>query len=80
MATGLAGRPAWYLHLFAPEQPDLNWGNPEVRADFESLRFWFDRGVDGFRIDVAHGLVKPDDLCERPDRRDEHPAADVGPA
>ena len=49
----------WYLHLFAPEQPDLNWDNPDVRADFEyTLRFWSDRGVDGFRIDVAHGLVK----------------------
>ncbi|MCF6525881.1 glycoside hydrolase family 13 protein [Streptomyces sp. JJ36] len=49
----------WYLHLFAPEQPDLNWDDPEVRAEFESiLRFWFDRGVDGFRIDVAHGLSK----------------------
>ncbi|WP_313896885.1 glycoside hydrolase family 13 protein [Streptomyces sp. GC420] len=49
----------WYLHLFAPEQPDLNWDDPEVRAEFESvLRFWFDRGVDGVRIDVAHGLVK----------------------
>ncbi|UXY17768.1 glycoside hydrolase family 13 protein [Streptomyces cynarae] len=49
----------WYLHLFAPEQPDLNWDNPEVRAVFESiLRFWFDLGVDGFRIDVAHGMVK----------------------
>jgi alpha-glucosidase len=49
----------WYLHLFAPEQPDLDWTNPEVRAEFESiLRFWFDRGVDGFRIDVAHGLAK----------------------
>ena len=53
----------WYLHLFAPEQPDLNWAHPEVRAEFESiLRFWFDRGVDGFRIDVAHGLVKDQDL------------------
>ena len=49
----------WYLHLFAPEQPDLNWENPEVRAEFEDiLRFWLDRGIDGFRIDVAHGLVK----------------------
>jgi alpha-glucosidase len=49
----------WYLHLFAPEQPDLNWDNDEVRAEFESiLRFWFDLGVDGFRIDVAHGMVK----------------------
>ncbi|OAR25536.1 alpha-glucosidase [Streptomyces sp. ERV7] len=49
----------WYLHLFAPEQPDLNWEHPEVRAEFESvLRFWLDLGVDGFRIDVAHGMVK----------------------
>lgn len=49
----------WYLHLFAPEQPDLNWDNTEVRRGFEAvLRFWFDLGVDGIRIDVAHGLVK----------------------
>lgn len=52
----------WYLHLFAPEQPDLNWNNPEVRAEFEDiLRFWFDRGVDGMRIDVAQGLTKDPD-------------------
>jgi alpha-glucosidase len=50
---------SWYLHLFAPAQPDLNWSHAEVRAEFEKvLEFWFDRGVDGFRIDVAHGLVK----------------------
>ncbi|MFI6679166.1 glycoside hydrolase family 13 protein [Kribbella sp. NPDC050470] len=49
----------WYLHLFAAEQPDLNWEHPEVRADFlQTLRFWSDRGVDGFRVDVAHALVK----------------------
>ena len=49
----------WYLHLFAPAQPDVNWRHPEVRAEFEqTLRFWFDRGIDGFRIDVAHGLEK----------------------
>ncbi len=49
----------WYLHLFDTSQPDLNWDNPEVAADFEqTLRFWFDLGVDGFRIDVAHGLAK----------------------
>ncbi|WP_159794068.1 glycoside hydrolase family 13 protein [Puerhibacterium puerhi] len=55
----------WYLHHFAPEQPDLNWSNPEVREDFlTTLRFWSDRGVDGFRVDVAHGLAKdlPDPL------------------
>jgi alpha-glucosidase len=49
----------WYLHLFAREQPDLNWANPDVRQDFiDTLRFWADRGVDGFRIDVAHSLAK----------------------
>ncbi len=53
----------WYLHLFDAEQPDLNWDNPEVFADFEkTLRFWLDRGVDGFRIDVAHGMAKPPGL------------------
>ncbi|WP_281157164.1 glycoside hydrolase family 13 protein [Streptomyces sp. HYC2] len=59
----------WYLHLFASEQPDLNWGSAEVRADFRTtLRFWADRGVDGFRVDVAHALAK--DLDE--------PLRDVG--
>jgi alpha-glucosidase len=49
----------WYLHMFAPEQPDLDWTHPDVHAEFQSvLRFWLDRGVDGFRIDVAHGLAK----------------------
>jgi alpha-glucosidase len=49
----------WYLHLFAAQQPDLNWANREVREDFlGTLRFWSDRGVDGFRVDVAHGLAK----------------------
>ncbi|MFC0265179.1 glycoside hydrolase family 13 protein [Alloscardovia macacae] len=49
----------YYLHLFAAEQPDLNWDNPEVRAEFlDILRFWADRGVDGFRIDVSHALTK----------------------
>ena len=53
----------WYLHLFAREQPDLNWDHPEVRAYFlDVLRFWADRGVDGFRVDVAHSLAK--DLSE----------------
>jgi alpha-glucosidase len=55
----------WYLHLFDVRQPDLDWTNPQVRAEFEGvLRFWLDRGVDGFRIDVAHGLVKADGLPE----------------
>jgi len=53
----------WYLHLFDPGQPDLNWRNPDVTEEFQDiLRFWLDRGVDGFRIDVAHGLIKHDDL------------------
>ncbi|MDI3313954.1 MAG: glycoside hydrolase family 13 protein [Mycobacterium sp.] len=58
------GRPGqWYLHLFDTEQPDLNWDNREVFEDFEkTLRFWLDRGVDGFRIDVAHGMAKPPGL------------------
>lgn len=69
--TSIFGGPAWepvgdgewYLHLFAPEQPDLNWADDEVRQEFlTTLRFWADRGVDGFRIDVAHALAK--DLTE----------------
>ncbi|WP_054952470.1 glycoside hydrolase family 13 protein [Flaviflexus massiliensis] len=49
----------WYLHLFDSSQPDLNWENPLVREEFESiLRFWLERGVAGFRVDVAHGLMK----------------------
>lgn len=53
----------WYLHLFDPAQPDLNWRHPEVRAEFaDVLRFWLDRGVDGFRIDVAHGMIKAEGL------------------
>src|SRR3954452_6110963 len=50
---------SWYLHLFAPEQPDLNWANPEIPAEYERImQFWLDRGVDGFRVDVAHSLAK----------------------
>jgi alpha-glucosidase len=53
----------WYLHLFDAEQPDLNWDNPEVFEDLEkTLRFWLERGIDGFRIDVAHGMAKPPGL------------------
>jgi alpha-glucosidase len=56
-------RGRYYLHLFAPEQPDLDWHNPAVPKEFERiLRFWLERGVDGFRIDVAHALFKPADL------------------
>jgi alpha-glucosidase len=57
----------WYLHLFAPEQPDLNWWDPEVPAEFERiLKFWLDRGADGFRIDVASALFKRKDLADKP--------------
>ncbi|GIM93570.1 alpha-glucosidase [Paractinoplanes toevensis] len=53
----------WYMHLFAPEQPDFNWDHPAVADEFRTiLRFWLDLGVDGFRIDVAHGLVKEEGL------------------
>jgi len=53
----------WYLHLFSPGQPDWNWRNPAVGDLFEEvLRFWFDRGADGVRIDVAHGLYKAEGL------------------
>ena len=63
------GKPGqWYLHLFAIEQPDLNWENPEVRSHLEDvLKFWLDRGVDGFRIDVAHGMVKYPGLPDIPE-------------
>ncbi len=57
----------WYLHLFDSSQPDLEWGNPEVREEFiDILRFWFDRGVDGMRIDVAHGMIKHPDMPDLP--------------
>jgi alpha-glucosidase len=77
------GRTAWawheptgqyYLHLFLDSQPDLNWREPAMHQEFrEILRFWFDRGVAGFRVDVAHGLYKDADL------RDDPPAAGSGP-
>ncbi|MGJ8516987.1 glycoside hydrolase family 13 protein [Carnimonas bestiolae] len=57
------GEQQWYLHLFDTKQPDFNWNNPEVRDEFTAvLRFWLDRGVDGFRVDVAHGLIKKEGL------------------
>ncbi|MEV6013796.1 glycoside hydrolase family 13 protein [Streptomyces sp. NPDC051976] len=63
-AAGPDGAPGqWYLHMYDAAQPDFNWRNPEIADMFdEVLRFWFDRGVDGFRIDVAHGLYKHPDL------------------
>lgn len=57
----------WYLHLFLPEQPDLDWQHPKVRAAMaDVLRFWLDRGVDGFRIDVTHALGKDPALADAP--------------
>ncbi|WP_232678162.1 glycoside hydrolase family 13 protein [Nocardioides sp. R-C-SC26] len=71
--TRLGPGEQWYLHLFDSSQPDLDWRNPEVGDLFEGvLRFWLDRGVDGFRIDVAHGLFKEASL--RDQRRPEKPA------
>ena len=61
------GSDDWYLHLFAAEQPDLNWWNPDVPAEFHKIvKFWLDRGADGFRIDVAVSLYKRRDLADRP--------------
>jgi len=75
--SSFGGAPAWtlddrtgqyYLHNFLPEQPDLNWWNEDVRAAFDDiLRFWLDRGIAGFRIDVAHGIVKDRELRDNPD-------------
>ncbi len=66
-------RGRYYLHNFAPEQPDLDWWNPAVRAEFERiLRFWLDRGVAGFRIDVAHGLINDRELRDDPVTQDGH--------
>jgi len=71
----------WYLHLFAPEQPDLNWLDPAVPAEFERVeRFWLDRGVDGFRVDVAHSMAKepglPDMDLATAERIDHMPSPD----
>lgn len=70
------GGPAWtldeasgqyYCHLFLPEQPDLNWENAELRSRFDEVyRFWCERGVDGFRVDVAHALIKHPDFPDNP--------------
>ncbi len=62
----------YYLHNYLPEQPDLNWWNPAVHQEFRRiLQFWFDRGVAGFRIDVAHGLYKDELLRDNPPAEDE---------
>ncbi|MFB6876218.1 glycoside hydrolase family 13 protein [Streptomyces sp. NPDC056323] len=64
-ADGIPGQ--WYLHSFAPEQADFNWADPRVGDYFDTvLRFWLDLGVDGFRIDVAHGLHKQHGLPDDP--------------
>lgn len=61
------GTEQWYLHMFLPEQPDLDWSNPQVEeAMHDVMRFWLDRGADGFRIDVVHGLGKDPDLADDP--------------
>jgi len=58
----------WYLHLFDSSQPDLNWANPAVQSEFEKiLRFWLDRGVDGFRVDQPHAMAKAEGLPDHPD-------------
>ncbi|RLK53782.1 glycoside hydrolase family 13 protein [Actinokineospora cianjurensis] len=72
--TGVADG-EWYLHLFDASQPDVDWSTPEVRTEYLAvLRFWLDLGVDGFRIDVAHGLVKADGLPDAGDS-DQHGVA-----
>ena len=78
------GGPAWtldeatgqyWLHLFLPEQPDLNWRNPKVLDEFDKiLTFWLERGVDGFRIDVAQAMVKHPDFPDLPEATSETPA------
>ena len=70
--TEADGRPGqWYLHLFDSSQPDFNWDNPAVQDEFERiLRFWLDRGVGGFRVDVAHALIKKSGLPDWGGRAD----------
>jgi alpha-glucosidase len=70
---------SWYLHLFDTTQPDLDWRNPEVPAMFRDvLRFWLDRGVDGFRVDVAHSLFKVESLRDQRGPRSNAPAGSPG--
>lgn len=83
-STGSGQRAQWYLHLFDSSQPDLDWRNPEVGDMFcDVLRFWLDRGVDGFRVDVAHGLIKEESLRDQVLPQGERPRSGVdvnGPA
>lgn len=68
----------WYLHMFDTKQPDLNWENPAVREEFRgTLRFWLDRGVDGFRVDVAHALIKAPGLPDFAHSREELLAGEI---
>jgi alpha-glucosidase len=61
------GTGQWYLHSFTPQQPDLNWWSPEVREAMDGvMRFWLDRGVDGFRVDVAHKMARDPELLDNP--------------
>ena len=70
----------YYLHLFLPEQPDLNWANPEVEAAMHgTLRYWLDRGVDGFRADVVHLIGKGTDLPDLDQRQARHPLIEIDP-
>lgn len=73
--AGADGRPGqWYLHSFDTSQPDFDWRNPEVAGMFDRvLRTWFDRGIDGFRIDVAYAMVKHPDLPDLDDPDGENP-------
>lgn len=64
----------YYYHAFLKEQPDLNWQNPEVRrAMYEAMRFWLERGVDGFRVDVLWHLIKDAHLRDNPENPDHRP-------
>jgi alpha-glucosidase len=82
------GGPSWtfdkttgqsYMHSFLPQQPDLNWRNPDVKAAmFDVIRFWLDRGVDGFRVDVAHYVMKDPELRDNPPNPDYVPGGVSG--
>ncbi len=81
--TPIEGHPGWwYLHLFDDSQPDVNWENPEIHEDYAAtLRFWFDMGVDGFRIDVAHSLIKAPGYPDGPEPDEKWtPGNETGPA